>query len=194
MPHRRLDTTAEPATVDLYEVEVTVPRGQAASGDLAWWAVPLRAMWRGAQAGAGLFVALFLLHAVSERVARARARGPVREPPADDWHVEAETEPRKWAVTGVVSTPDGRRQMWARYEMERPAEWHEFCKAVEAGRNFSENEAMRNEVAPADWAMVKADFEAKEWYSLPGRRSTPQLSGPGRALVRAWASTPPARE
>jgi len=95
---RRLDTIAEPVTVDLYEVEVTVPRGQAvtlalgfgllvalfvggqaAGGDLAWWAVPLRAMWRGAQAGAGLFVALFLLHAVSERVARARARGPVRE-------------------------------------------------------------------------------------------------------------------
>jgi len=92
---RRLDNTAESATVDLYEVEVTVPRGQAvtlalgfgllvalfvagqaASGDLAWWAVPLRAVWRGAQAGAGLFVALFLLHAVSERVARARARGP----------------------------------------------------------------------------------------------------------------------
>jgi len=110
---RRLDTTAEPVTVDLYEVEVTVPRGQAvtlalgfgvlvalfvggqaASGDLAWWAVPLRAMWRGAQAGAGLFVALFLLHAVSERVARARARGPVRKKPLEVEHAAPAVTPR----------------------------------------------------------------------------------------------------
>jgi len=209
---RRLDTTAEPATVDLYEVEVTVPRGQAvtlavgfgvlvalfvggqaASSDLAWWAVPLRAVWRGAQAGAGLFVALFLVHAVSERVARARARGPVREPPADDWHVESETEPRKWAVTGVVSTPDGRRQVWARYEMERPGAWHEFCKAVEAGRNFSETEAQRHEVHPSDWAAVKDDFERRGWYVLAKRRGTPDLRGAGKALVKGWATTPPAR-
>jgi len=202
----RYDAEAEVAQPSVVDLDVRVPRGEAATlglafgvlvtlltgwvtagQDVSWWVVPVRAVLAGLLAGWGLFFVLFGLHTRDER----RDRKQQRAPQMTDWHVEGETEPRQWAVTGVVTSPDGRRQVWARYEMVRPRQWYAFCKAVEAGRNFSENEAMRHEVAPADWQTVKADFESKEWYKLGKRRGTPELHGPGKALVKAWATTPP---
>ena len=203
----RYDAEAEVAAPSVVDLDVRVPRGEAATlglsfgvlvalltgwvtvgQDVSWWVVPVRAVLAGLLAGWGLFFVLFGLHTRDERADRKRQRQPQ---PTTDWHVEGETEPRQWAVTGVVTSPDGRRQVWARYEMVRPRQWYAFCKAVEAGRNFSENEAMRHEVAPVDWQTVKADFESKQWYKLGKRRGTPELHGPGKALVKAWATTPP---
>jgi len=203
----RYDAEAEATAPSVVDLDVRVPRGEAvtlavaigllaalvtgvavAQQDIYWWAVPIRAVLAGLGIGLFSFVLLFGLHTRDERADRKRARQPQ---PTTDWHVEGETEPRQWAVTGVVTSPDGRRQVWARYEMVRPRQWYAFWKAVEAGRNFSENEAMRHEVAPSDWQTVKADFESKEWYKLGKRRGTPELHGPGKALVKAWATTPP---
>ena len=202
----RYDTEAEVTQPSVVDLDVRVPCGLAIrlgvgfgllvallwaalmpKENVAWWVVLVRPGIIGAAVGVAVYLLLFGLWARDER----RDRKQQRAPQTTDWHVEGETEPRQWAVTGVVTSPDGRRQVWARYEMVRPRQWYAFCKAVEAGRNFSENEAMRHEVAPVDWQTVKADFESKQWYKLGKRRGTPELHGPGKALVKAWATTPP---
>lgn len=207
---RKLDTEIPDAAPSLVEAEVHVPRGEAASlavgvglltalavggglvtTELQWWAIPLRASWIGALAGCGVYIALMGAHTWAERRER---RGQTARTPPSDWHAEAESEPRQWMATAVVKSPDGRHQLWRRYALHDPLAWHRFCKAVEGGRNFSWNESQRHEVPQHDWETVVEDFEAAGWYKLAKRRGTPDLRGPGKAMVKAWATTPPARE
>ena len=95
MTRRRYDLEADVATPSVVDLDVRVPRGEAATlglafgvlvallagwltvgRDVAWWVVPVRAAFIGTVAGVGLFLLLFGLHTSTERADRKRARQP----------------------------------------------------------------------------------------------------------------------
>jgi len=183
---RRLDTTANvESTPSVVDLDVRVPRGQAvtlalgfgvlvalfvggqaAGSDLAWWAVPLRAMWRGAQAGAGLFVALFLLHAVSERVARAKARGPVRQE-MDRLDFDA-PEPERPVVHARLELVAGNTHRLL--DVDITPELCAFARRVLAwradedaplGLSFAEASAGREGVTPQEFTALRDEMIAR---------------------------------
>jgi hypothetical protein len=68
--------------------------------------------------------------------------------------------------------------------------WHQFCKAIVAGRNFSEREAKRHGLG-GDWPAIYRAFTSQYWASPAGERGTPKLSPTGKAWIRHYARTPP---
>ena len=95
MTRRRYDAEAEAAQPSVVDLDVRVPRGEAATlglafgvlvtllagwvtvgQDVAWWVVPVRAVLAGLLAGWGLFFVLFGLHTRDERADRKRQRQP----------------------------------------------------------------------------------------------------------------------
>jgi hypothetical protein len=87
---------------------------------------------------------------------------------------------------------EGKRTLYDEFDIKDYAAWHRFCKAVhEEGKNFSETESDRHKVPPNDWTTVFEQWTKRGWVKRPKRRGTPELRGPGRAWVKAYATTPP---
>jgi hypothetical protein len=86
---------------------------------------------------------------------------------------------------------EGRRTLYDELDITDYAAWHRFCKAVHAGRNFSQTEAKRHKVPPADYDKVYRQWVRRGWVQPAQRRGTPQLQAVGRHWVKAYAETPP---
>jgi hypothetical protein len=89
---------------------------------------------------------------------------------------------------------EGRQTLYDELDITNYPAWHEFCKAVVEGRNFSQSESERHKVPPSDWDTVSTEWTRRGWLKQTGRRKTPELRPQGRAWVKAYATTPPNAE
>jgi len=163
---RRLNADAEAAAPSLVEAEVRVPSGeavrlavgvgllaalvagwQAATGELMWWAVPIRAAFVGGIAGVGAYLMLFGLFVTDERRDRKRARGvPTAEPPPLTVDV---SEPQRQLVTLRLDSDTSSRYV---HDIPMSAEMRRFAKRLADGLTaFSERGA-------ADCGVSRDDF------------------------------------
>lgn len=102
------------------------------------------------------------------------------------------TDPPKWAVEGKLQVGE-HKTIYSRFDLTDPQAWHKFCRAVHFdGKNFSGTEAIdRQGVPPSDWDTAWGYFKEHGWASLKKRRSTPDLSPVGKAMVRQYATQAP---
>jgi len=105
---------------------------------------------------------------------------------------EVGKEPTPYRVDGILRDAHGnQKRLGFNLEHGTAQDWHEFCKAVVAGRNFSGREAGGHGDLGKDWAEIYRAFTAQHWASQVGERGTPKLSPTGMAWIRHYARTPP---
>ena len=101
---------------------------------------------------------------------------------------------RPYIVKGEMMV-GSKSKLYLEFELENYAaalKWHKFCKAVQSGKNFSYNEAVRqHKLSPGDWKRIYKAFTAQQWAVPAGRRGTPELKAVGKHWVKLYAANPP---
>ena len=102
-------------------------------------------------------------------------------------------KPVPYCVEGTLRDHRGN-ELYLKFDLadkDAAHAWHQFCRAVADGRNFSGREAKTHGLSEQDWTRIYRAFTAQQWARPAGERGTPKLSPTGRAWVRQFASTPP---
>lgn len=92
----------------------------------------------------------------------------------------------------------GQKTLYTRFNITDARAWHRFCQAVHHhGKHFSQNEAKRHEVDPAEFNAILSQWadpdpqRALVHIESIGERLTPRLTRGGKAMIKLFALTPP---
>ena len=163
-----------------------VPPSAWVGGTISLWLLSSRDLMRGA--------GHLLAHV--ERIAQVDIDGDGVI--GDEQEPEQPPAPQVHIMEGRLS--DGQRSIYTRFGITKPVEWCAFCRAVMGGKNFSETEATKHHVPPAEykrivtlWASPDPEKALIDIATI-GERSTPELTRMGKAMVKLFATTTPVAE
>ena len=166
----RYDAEAEVAAPSVVDLDVRVPRGEAATlglafgvlvtlltgwvtvgQDVSWWVVPVRAVLAGLLAGWGLFFVLFGLHTRDERRDRKQQRAPRQTRLEVDG---TPPTPERQVVPVRLALTDGKHQT-RHLDVDITAELQVFARRVLLWRE--------NEKAPLGLSFAEAPAQSVEF-------------------------------